>query len=55
MLLVPLTVAVNCCVPPVNSDDDVGETEMATTVGALTLTVAEAVLLVFAALVAVTV
>ena len=54
-MLDPLTVAVNCCVAPVNSDDDVGEIEMATTVGALTLTVAEAVLPVFAALVAVTV
>ena len=53
VLLVPVTVAENCCVPPVWSDADVGESEIAT--GAATVTVAEADLVVSAALVAVTV
>ena len=53
VLLVPLTVAENCCVPPVWSDADAGE--IATATGALTTTVAEADLVVSAMLVAVTV
>ena len=53
VLLVPVTVAENCCVPPVRSEADVGDTEIAT--GAATVTVAEADLVVSAALVAVTV
>ncbi len=48
VLLVPLTVAENCWVPLVNSEALVGEIEIATTVGAVTLTVAEANLLVSA-------
>ena len=52
-MLVPVTVAENCCVPPVRSEADVGDTEIAT--GAATVTVAEADLVVSAALVAVTV
>lgn len=54
VLLVPLTVAVNCCVPPVPTAAEVGEIEMDTT-GTLTLTVADADLVGAAALVAVTV
>ena len=53
VLLVPVTVAENCCVPPVGSEADVGDTEITT--GAATVTVAEADLVVSAALVAVTV
>ena len=53
VLLVPVTVAENCCVPPVWSEADVGDTEIAT--GVATVTVAEADLVVSAALVAVTV
>ena len=53
VLLVPVMVAVNCCVPPVRSEVDVGDTEIAT--GAATVTVADADLVVSAALVAVTV
>lgn len=53
VLLVPVTVAENCCEPPVWSDGEVGDTETAT--GAATVTVAEADLVVSAALVAVTV
>ena len=53
VLLEPLTVAVNCCVPPASSEAEVGEIVTAT--GALTVTVAEADLLVSAALVEVTV
>jgi hypothetical protein len=49
---VPVTVAVNCCVPPVVNDAEVGEIETAT---AVTVTVAEADLVLSAALVAVTV
>jgi len=52
VLLLPVTVAENCCVPPVRSEADVGDTEIAT--GALTVTAAEADLVVFAMLVAVT-
>ncbi len=53
VLLEPLTLAVNCCVPPVSSEADVGEIVTAT--GALTVTVAEADLVASATLVAVTV
>ena len=53
VLLLPLTVAVNCCVPLVNSEAEAGEIDTAT--GALTVTVAEADLVVSAALVAFTV
>jgi hypothetical protein len=53
VFVVPVTVAVNCCVPPVVSDAEVGEMETATAV--LTVTVAEADLVLSAALVAVTV
>ena len=52
VLLVPVIVVENCCVPPVRSEADVGDTEIAT--GALTVTAAEADLVVSAALVAVT-
>jgi len=55
VLLLPLTLAVNCCVPPVVSDADPGEIETATTGAALTVTLADADLVVSAALVAVTV
>ena len=55
VLLLPLTVAVNCCVPPVNSEEEVGEIVIETTGGALTVTVAAADLVVSAALVAFTV
>jgi hypothetical protein len=51
-LLEPVTVAVNCCVPFVVSEAEVGEIATAT---AVTVTVAEADTLVSAALVAVTV
>ena len=54
-MLEPVTVAVNCCVPPVESDAEVGEMVMATTGALVTLTVAEADLVVSATLVAVTV
>ena len=53
VLLLPLTVAVNCWVPPGCSDVEAGEMDTAT--GALTVTVAEADLVVSATLVAVTV
>jgi len=52
VLLLPLTVAVNCCVLPVRIEDEVGEIVIET--GALTVTAAEADLLVSAMLVAVT-
>jgi len=55
VLLLPLTLAVNCCVPPVVSDADPGVMETATTGAALTVTLADADLVVSAALVAVTV
>jgi len=54
VLLLPLTLAVNCCVPPVISDADPGVMETATTGAALTVTLADADLVVSAALVAVT-
>ena len=53
VLLEAVTLAVNCCAPPVNSDAEVGEIDTAT--GALTVTVAEADLVLSATLVAVTV
>ena len=53
-MVLPVTVAVNCCVPPVNKDDEMGESEIATAVVALTPTTAEADWLVLATLVAVT-
>ena len=57
VLLVPVTVAVNCWVPPLGSDAAGGEMETLTPVpaGAVTLTRLVAVLLLSAALVAVTV
>ena len=55
VLLLPVTLAENCCVPPVESDAEPGEMLTATTAAALTVTVAEADLVVSAALVAVTV
>ena len=42
-MLEPVTLAVNCCVPPVESDAEPGLMETATVCGALTVTVAEAV------------
>jgi hypothetical protein len=51
----PLTVAANCCVPPVLIVALVGAMLMPTVTGALTLTLALAVLVVSAALVALTV
>jgi hypothetical protein len=54
VLLEPLTVALNCCVPLVLSDAEVGEM-LTETVGAVTVTVAAADLVLSAALVAVTV
>jgi hypothetical protein len=53
VLLLPVTLAVNYCVPPVVREAVVGE--MLTATGAVTVTVAEADLLVSAALVAVSV
>lgn len=56
VLVLPVTVAVNCCVAPVCSDADVGLMLTAITGGgAFTVTVAEADLLGSATLVAVTV
>ena len=52
VLLEPATVALNCCVPPVRIEDEVGEIVIET--GTLTVTAAEADLLVSAILVAVT-
>jgi hypothetical protein len=60
VLLVPVTVAVNWRVPPVNSEAEAGEIDTATgaltptATGALTATAAEADLVVSALLVAVT-
>jgi hypothetical protein len=54
VLLEPVTVAVNCCVPLVKIDADVGEIETDTT-GAVTVTVADADFVVSATLVAFTV
>jgi len=55
VLLVPITVAVNCCVPPVTSEAEVGETETDTVAGAVTVTVADADLVLSETLVALTV
>ena len=52
-MLLPVTVAVNCCVPLVRIEAELGDNDTAT--GALTVTVAEADLVVSAWLVAVTV
>ena len=52
VLLVPVTVAANCCGLPVCSDVEAGE--IATATGALTVTAAEADSIVSAMLVAVT-
>jgi hypothetical protein len=54
VLELPLTVAVNCCDPPVVSDAEAGEIATATVAAAPTLTAAEADWLVSAMLVAVT-
>ncbi len=51
----PVTVALNCCVPLVVKEADVGETDTATVAGAVTVTVADADLVVSATLVAFTV
>ena len=51
VLLEPVTLAVNCCVPPVSTEAEVGERVMATT-GVLTVTMAEADLVLSATLVA---
>jgi hypothetical protein len=53
VLLVPVTVAVNCCVAPDCTETEVGVTE--TVIEAVTLTVAEAVFVGSPTLVAVTV
>jgi len=53
VLLVPMTLAANCWLPPKESDAAPGATETETT-GALTVTVAEADLVVSATLVDVT-
>ena len=55
VLVVPVTAAVNCCVPPVCSDAEVGLMLTATGGGgAVTLTLAEADFVLSATLVAVT-
>ena len=54
-MLEPLTLAVNCLLPLVKMEAEVGEIVTETTGAALTVTVAEADLVVSAALVAVTV
>jgi hypothetical protein len=56
VLVLPVTLALNCCVPPVGSELEVGLMETATTGGGVaTVTVAVANLLVSATLVARTV
>ncbi len=56
VFVVPLTLAVNCCVPPVVTDAETGEMlTLTVAAGALTVTVALADLLLSATLVAVTV
>jgi len=55
VLLLPVTVAVNCCVPLLNIEADTGEIVTATTGAALTVTVADADLVESATLVALTV
>ena len=54
-VFVPLTVALNCAVPPVASDDVAGETVTELITGVAIVTIAEADLVVSATLVAVTV
>ena len=54
VLLEPVTVAVNCCVPPVSRAAETGEMDTATIAGVVTVTVAEADWLLLAWLVAVT-
>jgi len=53
VLLLPVTVAANCWVPPVESDAEPGDSDTATS-GTLTVTVADADFVESAALVAVT-
>ena len=53
VLLLPVTVALNCCVAPVWTEAEVGDTDTAT--GAETVTLAEADFVVSATLVAFTV
>lgn len=53
-MLDPLTVAVNCCVPPVSSDADTGERLIDTVAVAVTVIAAEAEAVGSATLVAVT-
>ena len=55
VFVVPLTVAVNCCIVPVCTEVELGLTATMTGAGALTVTVAEADFVESAALVAVTV
>ncbi len=55
VLLLPLTLAVNCCVPLLNIEADTGEIVTATTGAALTATFADADLVESATLVALTV
>jgi hypothetical protein len=55
VLVVPVTVAVNCCVPPPPNEADVGDTDTATAAGGFRVTVAEPDLLVSFVDVAVTV
>jgi len=55
VLLLPLTLAVNCCVPLLNIEADTGEIVTATTGAALTVTFADADLVESATLVALTV
>ena len=55
VLLDPVTVAVNCCVPPVWTEAEVGDTDTATGAGAETVTLAEADFVASATLAAVTV
>ena len=54
VLELPVTAAVNCCDPPVESDAEPGEIVTATVAVAVTLTAAEADLVASAMLVAVT-
>ena len=54
VLLEPVMVAVNCCVPLVSMEAEVGEIVIETTGGELTVTAAEADLVLSAMLVAVT-
>jgi hypothetical protein len=52
--VLPVTVAVNCCVAPVCTEADVGLIETATAGGAVTVIVADADLVLSARLIAVT-